>query len=110
MMNPNKKDLTDSEVKTILERIPMIERLPESECAEMTENFIHAIRKVPKAKSGRFFFRGVRPVWWIGFGATAAVCALVVVFFLEPNPEIQRFESQDLSGQQLPFMGEAGIP
>jgi hypothetical protein len=102
-MIDERKRLTDHEVKAILERIPMTDRLAESERAEMKNHFLRAIKQASVGRAERLSSSRRRPLWWIGFGATATACAALAVFFFETNwnpsgtPGRQGgFDSQDL--------------
>lgn len=76
-MNDDRRNLTDSEVKHILERIPMTERLAESECAEMKEVFLRAIKQSSQRTTHPVISWRDRPAWWVGFGVGAAACVIL---------------------------------
>jgi hypothetical protein len=115
-MIDERKRLTDHEVKAILERIPMTDRLAESERAEMKNHFLRAIKQASVGRAERLSSSRRRPLWWIGFGATATACAALAVFFFETNwnpsgtPGRQGgFDSQDLDEYYLFNESEAEI-
>ncbi|MCA9443838.1 MAG: DUF1573 domain-containing protein [Candidatus Omnitrophica bacterium] len=79
-MRDPKKKLTDSEVKTILERTPMTERLEDFERQEMKEAFLEAVRTSSYSSTPLTPHFVRRIPYWVGVGGAIAACAILFFF------------------------------
>jgi hypothetical protein len=103
-----KSNLRDTEIRKILERTPMTERLEESERIQMRRDFLQSIqreRSSSRVQAGRGMAkRGVRSMWVGGGLGALAFCALLLFLLFGPGlppamegyyPEFFEKKSQD---------------